>query len=98
MGGVFVKLVSTTLSVVQYSSVHYSILKKSPFNLTMYLLSNLSRSRLECGGFCLADSLCTGFIWNSLTAHFQLVDSMNLAGDTSAAAVDGFVDLTLQKG
>jgi hypothetical protein len=23
---------------------------------------------------------------------------MNLAGDTSAAAVDGFVDLTLQKG
>ncbi len=87
---------NTQCSTVQFSSLLH--IEKISFYLTLYLLSNLSRSRTECGVFCLTDSLCTDFIWNSLTSTCQLVASMSLAGDTSAAAVDGFVDLTLQKG
>jgi hypothetical protein len=46
----------------------------------------------------LADSLCTGFIWNSLTLICQSTDASMLAGDASAGAIEGFIDKSLQPG
>ncbi len=59
---------------------------------------NFFSTGTECGGLCLADSSCTGFWWNNSTSTCQTLAAFNLAGDTTASAIDGYVDNTLNPG
>ena len=53
---------------------------------------------MECGGYCLADPVCSAFFWNESGSVCTAVSATNLAGDTTAAAVFGFIDKTLKPG
>ena len=54
------------------------------------------RNGKECAGYCLADSSCTAFFWNPTAEVCQTASASTLAGDLTTAAVDGYIDNTLQ--
>ena len=59
---------------------------------------NWHRNAIECGGYCLSDSVCSAFFWNKSSSVCTSVSATNLVGDSTTNAVFGFIDKKLLPG